>query len=53
MPKPDAPNAITFKSPKELGKWLQANHATESELLIKMFKKGSGNTSVKLERSRD
>ena len=46
MPKPDAPKAMTFKSPKELSKWLQANHATESELLIKMFKKGSGIPSV-------
>ena len=42
MPKPDAPKTMTFKSPKELSKWLQANHATESEILIKMFKKGSG-----------
>ncbi len=46
MPKPDAPKMMTFKSPKELSKWLQANHATESELLIKMFKKGSGIPSV-------
>lgn len=46
MPKPDAPRTTTFKSPKELSKWLQANHATESELLIKMFKKGSGIPSV-------
>jgi uncharacterized protein YdeI (YjbR/CyaY-like superfamily) len=42
MPKPGAPKTRTFKSPKELSKWLQVNHATESELLIKMFKKGSG-----------
>jgi uncharacterized protein YdeI (YjbR/CyaY-like superfamily) len=42
MPKLGAPKTMTFKSPKELSKWLQANHATESELLIKMFKKGSG-----------
>ena len=37
---------MTFKSPTELSNWLQANHATESELLIKMFKKGSGIASV-------
>jgi uncharacterized protein YdeI (YjbR/CyaY-like superfamily) len=42
MSKLGAPKTMTFKSPKELSKWLQANHATESELLIKMFKKGSG-----------
>ena len=46
MPKPDAPKMMTFKSPKELSKWLQANHANESELLIKIFKKGSGIPSV-------
>lgn len=46
MPKPNTPKTMTFKSPKELSKWLQANHAIESELLIKMFKKGSGIPSV-------
>jgi len=46
MPIADAPKTMTFKSPKELSKWLQANHATETELLIKMFKKGSGIPSV-------
>jgi len=46
MPTPDTPKTMTFKSPKELSKWLQANHAIESELLIKMFKKGSGIPSV-------
>ncbi len=46
MSKPDTSKTMTFKSPKELSKWLQANHATESELMIKMFKKGSGIPSV-------
>ena len=46
MPEPGTPKMMIFKSPKELSKWLQANHATESELLIKMFKKGSGIPSV-------
>jgi uncharacterized protein YdeI (YjbR/CyaY-like superfamily) len=46
MPKPGAPKTMTFKSPNELCKWLQTNHAIESELLIKMFKKGSGIPSV-------
>jgi len=46
MSKPDKPKTMTFKSAKELSQWLQANHATESELLIKMFKKGSGIPSV-------
>jgi len=46
MPNPDAPKMITFESAKELRKWLQANHASENELLIKMFKKNSGISSV-------
>ncbi len=46
MPKPDASKTISFKSAKELSEWLQVNHATESELMIKMFKKGSGIPSV-------
>jgi uncharacterized protein YdeI (YjbR/CyaY-like superfamily) len=46
MSKPNAPNMMTFESPKELSKWLRANHATENELLIRMFKKGSGIPSV-------
>jgi len=46
LPKYDAAKTMTFKSPKELSKWLQANYATESELLIKIFKKGSGIPSV-------
>jgi len=37
---------MTFKSPEELSKWLQVNHTIESELLIKIFKKGSGLQSV-------
>jgi uncharacterized protein YdeI (YjbR/CyaY-like superfamily) len=37
---------MTFKSSAELSRWLHANHATESELLIKIFKKGSGIVSV-------
>lgn len=46
MSKPDVPQTMTFKSPKELGMWLQENHASESELLIKIFKKGSEIPSV-------
>ena len=46
MPNSDAAKMMSFKSPIELSKWLQVNHATESELLIKMFKKGSGIPSV-------
>jgi len=46
MPKSELPTTLEFKKPKDLRLWLQANHATESELLIKMFKKSSGIPSI-------
>jgi uncharacterized protein YdeI (YjbR/CyaY-like superfamily) len=46
MPKPDPVKILTFASHKELNQWLKANHATESELWVKIFKKGSGVPSV-------
>jgi uncharacterized protein YdeI (YjbR/CyaY-like superfamily) len=46
MLNPDSSKISTFRSPKDLSKWLEANHATESELWVKIFKKGSGIPSV-------
>jgi uncharacterized protein YdeI (YjbR/CyaY-like superfamily) len=46
MPKPELAKIMTFASPKDLSQWLKANHATESELWVKIFKKGSGVPSV-------
>lgn len=46
MPNPNPAKTLTFSSPKELNLWLKANHATESELWIKIFKKKSGIASV-------
>jgi uncharacterized protein YdeI (YjbR/CyaY-like superfamily) len=46
MPNPDPTKTLTFASPKELSRWLKTNHATERELWIKIFKKGSGISSV-------
>lgn len=46
MPKPDPAKMMTFASPTDLSQWLKANHATESELWVKIFKKGSGVPSV-------
>jgi uncharacterized protein YdeI (YjbR/CyaY-like superfamily) len=46
MPKPDPAKMMTFASPKDLSQWLKANHATESELWVKIFKKGAGVSSV-------
>jgi uncharacterized protein YdeI (YjbR/CyaY-like superfamily) len=46
MPEPDPTRIITFKTPKDLGQWLKMNHATESELWVKIFKKKTGIPSV-------
>ena len=46
MIKPDTAKIESFKSPDDLSNWLQANHATENELWMKIFKKGSGVPSV-------
>ena len=35
-----------FKSQSEFRKWLETNHAKESELLIGFYKKGSGKASI-------
>jgi len=37
---------MTFVTSKELSEWLMVNHATESELWIKIFKKKTGIQSV-------
>jgi len=46
MPEPDPLRTVSFATPKELGDWLQVNHATESELWVKIFKKHTGIESV-------
>ena len=46
MPEPDPSRIMTFAAPKDLGGWLKANHATETELWVKMFKKKTGIASV-------
>lgn len=46
MPEPDPAKIKAFITPKELGTWLKMNHATESELWIKIFKKHTGIPSV-------
>ena len=54
-PKPRAqrstPKARFFASPAEFGRWLQANHAKESELIVGFHKKGSGKPSMTWEES--
>ena len=46
MPEPDSARIMTFETPKDLGRWLKVNHATESELWVKIFKKKTGIPSV-------
>jgi uncharacterized protein YdeI (YjbR/CyaY-like superfamily) len=50
MPNPDQEKMMVFATPKALGRWLAANHARESELWVKIFKKGSGVPSVTWEQ---
>jgi uncharacterized protein YdeI (YjbR/CyaY-like superfamily) len=37
---------ITFESPEQLHGWLQANHASETELWVRIYKKATGQPSV-------
>ena len=36
----------TFETPEQLHAWLQANHASETELWVRIFKKGTGTPTV-------
>ncbi|WP_372834216.1 YdeI family protein [Pontibacterium sp.] len=46
MPQSDPAKIMTFTSPKDLGQWLKVNHATETELWVKIFKIKTGIPSV-------
>ena len=46
MPEPDPARIMAFATPKELSRWLQVNHDTESELWVKIFKIKTGIPSV-------
>ena len=46
MPEPDPATIMTFAAPKDLGRWLKVNHAIETELWVKIFKKNTGIASV-------
>jgi len=37
---------LSFETQKQLEKWLKSNHATETELWVRIFKKEAGQTSV-------
>ncbi|MEO1278608.1 MAG: YdeI/OmpD-associated family protein [Planctomycetota bacterium] len=46
MPDPHPDTIKSFATPKQLQAWLKRNHATNDELWVKIFKKGSGVPSV-------
>lgn len=46
MPDVDPSRTIAFPTPKQLAAWLEVNHASESELWVKIFKKQSAVASV-------
>jgi uncharacterized protein YdeI (YjbR/CyaY-like superfamily) len=46
MPTPNPTKTKTFSSSDELHQWLEAHHATESELWVKIFKKASNIPSI-------
>lgn len=46
MPEPDPTKTMSFAEPKDLAHWLKKNHATESELWVKIFKKKTRIPSV-------
>ena len=46
MPAPDPTKIISFASPQELGQWLKLNHASKTELWLKIFKIKTGIASV-------
>jgi uncharacterized protein YdeI (YjbR/CyaY-like superfamily) len=46
MPEPDPLRIMTFVTPKNLGQWLKENHASESELWVKIYKKNTEVQSV-------
>ncbi len=46
MPQPDPSKAIAFATPKDFRQWLKINHATQSELWVKIFKKKTDIASV-------
>ena len=46
MPEANPARIIAFALPEDLGQWLEVNHAIESELWVKMFKKKTGIPSV-------
>jgi uncharacterized protein YdeI (YjbR/CyaY-like superfamily) len=53
MAADDGSEPIYFETEEELRAWLEANHATESELIVGMWKKHTGRASVHWPEVRD
>lgn len=45
-PSSPAPAPRFFRAPAEFRRWLEANHELESELLVGLYKRGSGRESI-------
>lgn len=51
MPEPDTTRIHAFESPADFWYWLETHHKSEPELWLKIFKKGSGQTTVNWEEA--
>jgi len=55
MEKPAKPelNTLSFKTPKELEKWLAKNHKTSGGMWLRFFKKDSGEKTITYDEALD
>lgn len=51
MPEPDKTRIRAFETAEAFGQWLQFHHASEPELWLKIFKKGSGQKTITWEEA--
>jgi uncharacterized protein YdeI (YjbR/CyaY-like superfamily) len=51
MPEPNQSRIHAFEDSAAFWAWLEANHATESELWLKIFKKASGTKTINWEEA--
>lgn len=51
MPEPDKTRIRAFETAEAFGQWLQLHHASEPELWLKLFKKGSGQKTITWEEA--
>ncbi len=49
MPEPDQTRIQAFEDPTAFWEWLALNHASEPEVWVKMYKKGSGQKTISWE----